>query len=149
MICTSLHKNHLRGHVFKHMRGYCTWLHRRIQWNIAASMSKSSEQNQPTKIFDLYELISHCTVCLAYLRLFSTIIIFNILNNKKPSTCMDSQSHQDGKQVIYNWWPYCHVLQVKRDNSLQVWLLWWTLASPTIWDQQWNIPSCLLDLLLA
>ena len=58
------------------------------------------EQNQPRKIVDLQLLdrfIRLCTVCLACLMLYSTIIIFlnNNNNNNRPPAWI-SWSHQEG-----------------------------------------------------
>ena len=80
----SLHENLLRGSVVRHMHGYCTGemvgyiMYYRVWWNIVASMIKSSEHNQLNNNVDLLDRFIRliCAVCLAYLMLYSTAIIF-------------------------------------------------------------------------
>ena len=85
MRCMSLNKNNLRAHAVKYVHGFRTGetvgyiVYYRIRWdNIIASMPKSPEQNhQPSKkCWFVWRL---CTVFLAYLMLYSIIIIFYII----------------------------------------------------------------------
>ena len=80
-----------------------------MQWNIVASLPKLPEQNQPSKNVDLSDrFIRLCSYCL--FGLFTMLLVYNnnILNNNNNnhSPTWISWSHQDKKQVIYNWWPY-------------------------------------------
>ena len=67
-----------------------------------------------------------CTVCLAY---FNVVQYDNtVINNNHPPAWI-SQSHQGGKQVIYNWWPnviklFCKSVQYNSHLSVLV-MIWY------------------------
>ena len=79
----SLHKKCLRGDVVKHVCDYCTG--EMVGYIIITESGeillhqcqKSSEQNQLSRTVDLLDrFIMFCTVCLAYLMLYSGILLF-------------------------------------------------------------------------
>ena len=70
LLSTRVHGNHT-GEMIGFMVYY------RICWNTVASVLKLPEQNQLSKNVDLfYRFIILYAVCLAYLMLYNTIVIF-------------------------------------------------------------------------